>query len=220
MRLRAVILDLDMTLIDSLRRFYRVFNKVLERACGRRVSWSEFVKRFREDTLDDLLPEHVNPAEFWREFRRGYSEEPPLPGERLIPGAKETLKWLKRRGYAVVVTTGREVSEDAIWSELRHFGVDAYVDRVYTMLVQDPSEEDVTFIKTGMLRRVLSDLGLSPREVVFVGDYWVDMESCRRLGIVAIGVLTGYERPERLVKWGAKYVIPSIRELPRVIEEL
>jgi len=218
--IKLVVFDLDLTLIDSLHRFYSIFNKVLKKLCNYTVSWDEFLKRFCEDTLDYLISEEVDVMCFWKEFRRSYAEEPIHPRDRMIPGALETLKWLKKRGYKVVVTTGREIPEEKVWEELKCFGLAEYVDRVYTLASQDPSVEDVAFIKTGILELIMRDFKVKPEEIIFVGDYWVDMESCRRLGIFGIGVLTGHESEEKLRKFGAKYVIKSVKELPKLLIEL
>ena len=118
------------------------------------------------------------------------------------------------------MTTGREVPEEKIWKELAYFQIDKYVDKVYTLASQDPSIEDVAFIKTGILELIMKDFNVKPEEIIFVGDYWVDMESCRRLGIIGVGVLTGHESEEKLKKFGAKYVIKSIRDLPRLLLKL
>jgi len=218
--IKLIVLDLDLTLIDSLHRFYSIFSKVLEKLCKRSVSWSVFLKHFSRDTLNSLIPEGIDPMRFWKEFRRRYAIEPIHPKDKLISGALETLEWLKRKGYRVIVTTGREVPEEKVWEELNYFRIDKYVDKVYTLASQDPSIEDVAFIKTGILELIMKDFNVKPEEILFVGDYWVDMESCKRLGIIGVGVLTGHESEEKLRKFGAKYVIESIKDLPKLLLEL
>lgn len=218
--IKLIVFDLDQTLIDSIRRFYVIFNKILKKLCNYVVSWDVFFEHFWKDTLDDLISEGVNATHFWKEFRRAYAEEPIHPSDKIIPGALETLRWLKERGYKIVVTTGREVPEEKIWEELLYFGLNKYVDKVYTLASQDPSVEDLVFIRTGVLELIMRDFKVKPEEILFIGDYWVDMESCRRLGILGIGVLTGHESEEKLRKFGAKYVLRSVKELPKLLTEL
>lgn len=73
------------------------------------------------------------------------------------------------------------------------------------------------FCRSGLLRRILDDYGVKVDEVLFVGDYWVDMYSAKKVGLKCVGVLTGYEPADRLMKFGADYVIRSVVELPKII---
>ena len=218
--IKAIILDLDMTLINSIKRFYTVFNLTYRKFFKREIPWKIFFEYFKRGMLNDLIPDKEHLRDFWNAFKRGYLEAPIHPDDKLYPGAKETLAWLKERGYKIIVTTGREVPPEIIWKELEYFGISKYVDDVFTIALQDPDDEDILFMKTGMLKLILSKYNFKPHEVLFVGDYWVDMESCKRLGIIAIGVLTGYESREKLIKHGASFVINSIADLPSIVSKI
>ncbi len=222
MAIKLAIIDLDQTLINSIYRFYSVFNRTMREYFGKEVDWNTFFEHFKKDKLSDLVPinDEKKKKEFWRSFRRNYLNEPIHPNDKLYEGAKEALKWLKSKGIKVVVTTGREVPPEIIWKELEYFSIKDLVDEVFTITVQGPDDEDICFIKTGMLKFILEKYKVKPHEVIFVGDYWVDMESCKRLGIIAIGVLTGYESREKLMKYGANFVINSIADLPSVVSKL
>ena len=53
-----------------------------------------------------------------------------------------------------------------------------------------------------------------------MADYWPDMQSGREVGIFTIGVLTGLESEEKLRENGANAVIESVKDLPKIIENL
>jgi len=220
MVLKLVILDLDQTLIYSLKRFYKLFNRSLVEYGVKPVSWEKFIEYYRSDSLDKLIPSSVSPRVFWRSFRRKYSSEPVHSEDYVIPGARETLRYLKERGLKVVIATGREVDRDTLWRELEHFGLKEYIDEVYSIIHQNPEDEEIDFLKTGLLLRIIRDFNVKPCETVFVADYWVDMESCRRAGLICIAVKTGYESEGKLKRHGAILVIDSIRDLPKAIEEI
>ena len=213
MRLRKIIVDLDQTLLDTKYRFYRVFNETLKALGGEGIGWEEFYERYVKDALDDVIPVGVGPATFWREFRRRF-RTPPHPKDRMIPGAREALAELKTMGLTIVVATGREVPVEVVWEELEVFGLADYVDEVYTLVQQDPSEERVVFSRAGLIRRILRDNGVRADETVFVGDYWVDMLSGSEAGVLTVGVLTGHEPPDKLKRWGARFIVDSIRDVP------
>ncbi len=216
---KLVILDLDLTILDTLKRFYGTFNKTLEEFGLNKVSWDIFMDNFKRDTLNNILPANINRRMFWEEFRRLYSrwmhEE-----DKPIPGALETLKWLKQKGFKVVVSTGRDADPTDIWRELRHFGLDKYIDDVFTINMQDRSVERIPFLRTDLLRLILKKYMVDTSNAIFVGDYWVDMESGKETGLVTIAVLTGYKEPDLLKRHGADYILKDISELPKLISDM
>lgn len=216
---RLIILDLDQTILNTLSRFYETYNFVLELFGGKRIDWETFFRLFCRDELDSLRPRDTGRIEFWREFRRLYGEWI-HEKDGLIEGAYETLRWLKEVGFNIVVTTGREIDKEKVWRELRVFGIADFVDDVYTLVEQDPEHEDILFSRVGLLKQIIKKYGVPANRVIFVGDYWVDMESGRKAGLITIGVLTGCKSRELLLSHGANYVIKDISELPELINSI
>ncbi len=217
--MRLAILDLDLTILDTLRRFYETYNKTRLKMGLPRVSWDTFMDNFRRDSLNELLPQDIDRRLFWRIFRRLYSGWI-HSDDRPIKGAIDTLKWLKDKGFKVIVSTGRDADPDDIWLELRYFGLDNYVDDVYTISMQDPETEDITFLRADLLKKIINNYDANPTETIFVGDYWVDMESGRRVGLITVGVLTGYKEYDLLKSHGADYIIKDISELPKLLIDI
>ncbi|MEM2137437.1 MAG: HAD family hydrolase [Candidatus Methanomethylicia archaeon] len=216
---KLAIFDLDQTLIDTIHRFHEVFNSTLAFFGGNPISWDIFIKSFSDDVLDNFIPIGCDRSLFWSLFRRNYcSFIHDL--DKPIDGVFEVLNWLKSLGVKIVVCTGRECSRESIVGELEYFSLSVFVDGVYSLYDQEPSEEDVLFCRSGLIRRIISDYKISSNNVVFVGDYWVDMYSAKKAGVIAIGVLTGYEPEWRLLKFGADYIIDSVAKLPEVLGKI
>ncbi len=207
---KALILDLDMTLVDTLPRFFQVYNMTREKYGLKKLSPEEFYRRFEEDSLSEDIPEEIL-QDFWMEFRRKYcdfiSDE-----DRLIPGALELLRRAKDRGLKIIITTGRGCPAERIWEELRHFGIEKYVDGVYTSYMNEGRERTL-FYRRSIMEKALKDFGLKPEEVVFVADYLPDMECGRDMNIFTIGVLTGKKAKEALYDHGASVVLKDISEV-------
>ncbi|MGB9830504.1 MAG: HAD family hydrolase, partial [Fervidicoccus fontis] len=96
------ILDLDMTLIDSLKVFYRVYSQLLKKYFNEDISFEDFYEKFCTNSLDNYKN---YPKDFWKDFKEMYyakdrSEIKP------IDGAEELLRFLNERGI-VVVLSGR-----------------------------------------------------------------------------------------------------------------
>ena len=102
---KAVIFDTDCTLVDTLDRFFVLFNELLEKREGKPLSHSAFLKHYVEDTLDDVVaPVPINRRDerlhkFWMEFLRKYREDGPCGA--LITGVKEVFKIVDRQKVPV-----------------------------------------------------------------------------------------------------------------------
>jgi len=128
-----------------------------------------------------------------------------------VPGARETVEELKRRGLSVALTTGfspatRETLIDLLgWSDLvnlRVSPVDAGRGR--------PAPDMVLLCA---LRSRVSAV----QSIMVVGDTASDMQSGRRAGVgQCVGVLTGTDGEARLLVSGADVVVSSLTELTRL----
>ncbi len=67
---------------------------------------------------------------------------------------------------------------------------------------------------------IANSLGLHPSEVAFIGDSDVDMKTGVNAGMVSIGALWGYRDRELLEECGAKYLAKTPDELIEVLKQL
>jgi phosphoglycolate phosphatase len=118
---KAVIFDMDQTLLDSIERFFAAFNGTLEAFEGRPLGWDEFLESYRRDLLHHHIPIDVEAHVFWDHFLRNYDHYD--VESRIIKGACETLRALKSRGFRVIVVTGRMSSRSVVEEELGKLGL-------------------------------------------------------------------------------------------------
>jgi HAD superfamily hydrolase (TIGR01509 family) len=132
---------------------------------------------------------------------------------RLLPGADETLKALKRMGLKLgLFTLNSGKSANYILQSFKlgdFFGVTV-------------PRNKVNFVKPNPehLEMALKVLDVVPEETVVVGDGDVDMESARELKAIAVGLPTGTSTTEQLTRHGANYIMSSITDLPLLIEKI
>ncbi|AGB04368.1 putative phosphatase [Aciduliprofundum sp. MAR08-339] len=211
--LKLVIFDLDQTLLNTLPRFYRIFNMALEHFHARTIDWDTFIEDYAKDTLNRHVP--VEPKEFWDYFLSHYNDMV-CEKDEPIDGALDVLKTLKDMGLKVVITTGRMVPSEEVWAELHRFGMADYVDLILTRLNNYGDGRR----RTELIREAMKKFNAGKEETVLVADYWPDMQSGREVGIFTIGVLTGLEDEKKLKENGADVVIESVKELPEIIRDL
>ena len=220
---KAVIFDLDCTLVDTLKRYYNVFNQLLAERWEEPLEWDEFLEYYIADTLDDVITAPFNKErerklhEFWLEFLRRYRADD--PGSKLIPGVREVFQKLNDAGVPIAVITSCIAPNAQIKEELASFGLDKFVKAIVTGddAIKDLNEQH-HFSKVEILRLVAERLGVDPRDCVVVGDYWNDVRDGKILGARTVAVLTGLMRRELLEKYGPDAIIESVRGLPKVVK--
>ncbi len=67
---------------------------------------------------------------------------------------------------------------------------------------------------------IATEWGLSPDEIVFVGDSDIDMQTAKAAGMTAIGVAWGYRPKELLMEAGAEMIAETPEELYSIITSM
>ncbi len=221
-RAKAVIFDTDCTLVDTVERFFEVFNSMLEERGDQRLGWEDFYRRYVEDSLDDAIvtPKKGRKAtlhRFWMDFLRKYREED--TNGKVYPGVKKLLGELHRRGVPIAVVTSCIVPPPKLREELAGLGIGAFVTTFATAHdVLDELEEGHHFSKVEIFRRAAESLGVKVEDCVVVGDYWNDIQAGKQVGAKAVGVLSGFMRRGMLESYGPDAIIDSTKDLLTVVE--
>lgn len=220
---RLAVLDMAGTTVDDRHEVYRVLRESVEREGARfdDATFQQWMGTEKRSAITHLLrlggveadEQLVDRAFAWflEELTRSYTANPPVP----LPGVPEALSALRAGGVKVGLTTG--FSRDI---------ADLILERMGWGVGADPATSVVDAVVTGdevpegrpapfMIQRVMELTGVTdPAEVVSAGDTEVDVESARRAGVLAIGVLTGKLDRADLERAGADVVAGSVAELP------
>lgn len=106
---------------------------------------------------------------------------------KYLPGVKKTFKKIKKKGYITAIISGsaldcaRRVQED--------FGVDYIFANELIIKNNKVSGEFIWPIGAGkekkakIIRDLCRDLGISPKEVIYIGDSDKDIEAFKKVGI-------------------------------------
>jgi phosphoglycolate phosphatase len=192
---KAVIFDLDGTLVDSMPDIAHATNRVLADH-GRdfhdledyrnRVGWG--LKKTLELTMPDLEGEALDKA--MESLVTYYNQE---PGGRTIiyPGIPELLEKLKAAGVILFVYTNKnqEIAE-----------------QVVAQLFPEDSFRAVYGAREGIglkpdrdaALHVIGESGFEASQILYIGDSEVDMETAAAGGMDALAVLWGYRGREEL----------------------
>lgn len=130
-----------------------------------------------------------------------------------IEGAEDVIRGLRRAGLKVALLTGFSApTRDRLLASL---GWDGLADLTLVPSEAGRGRPYPDLVLTALLRTGAGDVA----SVAVAGDTAYDMESGRRAGAaLRVGVLTGTHDEATLHAAGATHVLPSVRELPGLLE--
>ena len=218
MQYKAVIFDLDGTLVDSLADLSDSVNLMLESygfPTHEMEQYRYFVGNGSKKLMERTLPrDKAASAEFVEEALVKYKaiyKERLLEKTRPYNGVRELLEELKSRGIPLGVCTNKH--NDAALT-------------IVKILFAPGTFEEVLGDRPGFPKKpnpatpleIASHLGVKPDEVAYLGDTSVDMETAVHAGFLPVGVLWGFRPEEELVKSGAKVLLKAPLELLEKVE--
>ena len=209
----AALLDVDGTLVDTNYQhtlaWYRAFRRHeiilplwrIHRHIG--MGGDQLVGALTDDETDKRIGDEIRAAE-----KDLYTE---LIGEvEPLPGARDLIELLERRGHAVVLASSAKSEE-----------VDHYLDLLDARDLVDGWTTSADVEKT----KPHPDLVAAAKEkagggdAVMLGDSTWDCIAAQRCNVPTVGLLTGGFSEEELIDAGASLVYQSIGELIEVLDE-
>src|SRR4051794_34980579 len=170
---RAVLFDLDGTLIDTWNLYGESYQRALEPFLGRRLTGEE-IAGLRPTSEREFLRELLGPGRgdaCHTEFRRHYAELHGALAEGVYDGVREMLEALRAAGYPLGIVTGKgrhgwEVTE-------REIGLGPFAVVVTEDEAGAPKPDP-----RGLLAAA-REMDVAPAELVYVGDSTVDLAAGR-----------------------------------------
>ena len=218
MQYKAVIFDLDGTLVDSLADLSDSVNLMLKSygfPTHEMEKYRYFVGNGSKKLMERTLPrDKAASAEFVEEALVKYKaiyKERLLEKTRPYNGVRELLAELKSRGIPLAVCTNKH--NDAALTIVKILFVPGTFEEVLGDRPGFPKKPN-----PATPLEIASHLGVKPDEVAYLGDTSVDMETAVHAGFLPVGVLWGFRPEEELVKSGAKVLLKAPLELLEKVE--
>ncbi len=187
MDVRAVIFDLDGTLIGAPQPFSEIKEELRRRLLGMGLG---------EELIGDLTPMYESLIRISKEtgmpFEELHSIQVELEVERMkesyaFEGTLEVLGFLRERGIKTAVVT-RSCREAALYA-LEKNGLAGMIDAV---IAREDVPPDQLKPNPGQLLHAMEALGVEASKTIAVGDHGYDIISARKAGAISI-LVSGHE---------------------------
>ena len=216
MSFKAVIFDLDGTLLDTLQDLANSYNRVLKQM-GFPTHPIDAYRYFVGDgarmcAARALPPENRNDAtieqclqifradygQYWNVYTKPYD------------GIPEMLTALSNTGLKMAILSNKpqEDTERCAKEYLSQWNFEA----IFGQKTSAPKKPD-----PAPALEISRRLNVHPKETVFIGDTSIDIKTAKAAGMFPVGVLWGFRSRDELVKSGAKAIIESPDELKKFI---
>ncbi len=214
-KFRAVIFDLDGTLLDTIEDIAGATNRVLE-ARGLVPFSTDETKLLVGDGIDEMVRRafalrgeatlsDADVAVIIQDYRREY-QACWRCHSRPYPGIPELLAELCRRGTKTAVLSNKSHMFTTAMTEALLAG--SRFDLVRGAAPGVPLKPD-----PAPALAIAGELGVEPPACIFLGDTSVDMKTAAAAGMFAVGALWGFRTAEELLASGAAALVSSPREL-------
>ena len=212
MRFKAVIFDMDGTLLDTLESLAGAMNAVLRKwgfSPHPVEQYRYFVGNGVEELVRRALPEDARSPERVTEgtaaMRREYAERW-RAGTRAYDGIGELLAAVRRAGLRTAVLSNK---------------MHDFTQEMARTLFPSPAFDAVLGAREGVPKKpdpagameIVRRFGLAPGDFFYLGDSGVDMTTARRAGMYPVGVLWGFREAAELVESGARMLVTRPRDL-------
>jgi len=216
--MRAVIFDLDGTLVDTVYAHSLAWWRVLREADLPVAAWKVhrligmsgglITQAAAHEIGRDLSPEHAEQLQ----KRHGEVYKALLPDRHPLPGALELLRHLREANIKHgIATSGKR--QDA------QLSLDA-LDLPADMVVIDRTAVERAKPEPDLFLACQEKLGVPPDQCYVVGDAVWDVLAARRAGMLAVGLLSGGYGEQELAQAGAYRVYPDPQHLLDSIYQL
>lgn len=207
-RYRAILFDLDGTLVDSLELILASYRHTMAHHLGYTPPDEEWL-RTMGTPLRAQLASFANSTEQLEAMFRTYIDHNEASHAHMIrpfPGMRQAVSAIKAVGYRLAVVTSK-IGDHAM-RELRTCRLDGYFDDMVSATDVTRPKPDPQPVLLGLER-----IGAKADETLMVGDSLFDLQAARAAGVDVAAALWGPFERDRLAEGSPEYWLADVSEL-------
>ncbi len=214
---KAIIFDLDGTLVNSLSDIAGAMNKTLEEygfPTHSLEDYKYFIGNGIRKLVERSLPENQRTPEMQERCTETMLKEyrkVPVGKTHLFDGIPELLDVVSQKGLKMSILSNKaDVLTQEIYKVLLSKWNFEVVLGASDRFPTKPSPESAVFIGQSM--------SVPFSEILYVGDTNTDMQTATAAGFFPVGATWGYRTEAELLEAGAKYIVHKPMDLTELIK--
>jgi pyrophosphatase PpaX len=204
--LKAVLFDLDGTIIQSVDHIVDCWQHTVRTCLGREITREEVLPslgRTLHDAFEEIAPGRSE--ELYAEYK-AYQNTTHDTAITLVPGTKETLARLKEARLRLGLVTSKGILTTN--RGLNLFNLAPYFDALVTL---EDTEQHKPY--PDPLLAAGRKLGLQPNEMIYIGDALVDIKAGKSAGTRTAWVTWGAGTPEEIESLHPDYTFDTMEDV-------
>lgn len=205
--MKYIIFDFDGTLADSTAVFASAWNTIAQKYKFKGIELKEIeaLKKLSIAERSKLFdfPMYKLPMilpQFYRLYRQSLNDV------HLYDGIKDVLLEIDKRGYKILIISSN--SQENILEFLKMNGIHCVSNVLCSNRI---------FGKDKVIKKFLKDSGITPSEVLYIGDEQRDIVACKKVGVPIIWVGWGYDAIEVVCQEDPEYKVATPQEILNII---
>ena len=215
MRLQAILLDIDGTLVDSNDIHTRCWIEAFAHF-GKELEW-DVVRHQIGKGGDLLVPDLLNAREMrtfgekLKKYRGDLYKKKYMRAVKPFPRVKSSLRQIRERGVKLALASSANPDEVEYYTQLLDAG---------DLLEGSTSKKDAKFSKPSpeIFEAALEQAGSDPKFTLVVGDTPYDILAAHRCALPVAAVLCGGFERELMMK--AEFLFDDVEDLVRKIDRV
>jgi phosphoglycolate phosphatase len=205
---KAVIFDFDGTLVDTIGSIWTEYQRVIKKLSLKPITHRDFTRhvgRAWDDIILTFWPD-LDPKEFTKHYRISAEQV------KLFPGVDNALEIMsKDHTLAIMTSRGHTINRHLLTAGLNK----RLFARIYNREMLNFNKPDPR-----ALLQVCIELKLKPSNTIYVGDSIIDAQCALGAGVGFVAVLSGGAYQEDFKEIGISQIIPSVADLPSILDKI
>lgn len=217
--IKALIFDLDGTLLDTIEDIGNACNIALEKRGYQALPIKDYnyhvgkgVKVLIKNIMEaSNIDKHLFDT-LMADYYEAYKEEASKT-TKIYKGISQLLKDLKSHHISLNVLSNKPHIQ-VMDLMPKYFNEDVF-DIIYGKKDTYKAKPD-----PGLVNAMISELGLKKSQVLYVGDTSTDMMTALNAGLSSVGVLWGFRDEAELVQAKASYIVKDPSEILKIVTDI
>lgn len=218
-QLKAVLFDLDGTLLDTAPEFYEIISAQLQKHNAAPIAFADFRtvvsdgargmvhKAFGIDPSDARFESlRVEFLDLYAQYLGAHTQ--------LFPGMAETLAFIESKNLRWGVVTNKPAGFSAPLMQRLNL-----TERCATLICPDHVKQRKPYPESLLL--ACSQIDCAVNETIYIGDHRRDIECAQRAGMPSIACDYGYIHADDPCRnWGADFIVSRADDIVPILQKL